>query len=119
MRKSIGIVLFIVITLVLVNDVGRYAKASYDVNNVAMETGDRLSPRGDKDRNQNATMAAEYAAGRGTTVYLYDQDENTFHAWLQAPVEGTWILATVLTYFSGGTFTQPYYVKSETQGSFR
>lgn len=118
MRKSIGIILLIVLAATFVNDVGRFAKASYDINNVAVETADRLSSQRDRTRNQNATMAAEYAAARGTTVYLYDQDKNTYHAWFQAPLEGTWILGTVMSYYGGGLLTDPYYVKSEAEGSF-
>lgn len=119
MRRSIGIILAIVLTATLVNDVGRFAKASYDIDNVAAQIADRLLSQKSQSRNQNATMAAEYAAQRGTTVYLYDQDETSFHAWLQAPLGGTWILGTVLSYYGGGSLNEPFYVKSEAEGRFR
>ena len=96
MKKIILTVLFIALAATLVNDIGRYAKARYDLSKIALETIDNTSGSREQSRDQNARDAAQFAASRGAVVYAYDEDDEQIRVWLQMPVEGTWVLGPLM-----------------------
>lgn len=119
MKKIILTILFVAIAAVLVNDVGRYAKAQYDLDRIALETVEALSDQGARSRDQNAKDAAQRAASRGAVVYAYDQDDERTYAWLQMPVEGTWVMGPTLSLLAGESLETPYLIQIEKSATFQ
>ncbi len=119
MKKIFWTVLFVALAATFVNDVGRYAKARYDVSKIATETVQNVSNSRDQSRDQNARDAAQYAASRGATVYAYDQDDSKVYAWLQMPVEGTWVLGPGMALLAGEPIKTPYLVHLDESAFFQ
>lgn len=119
MKKIIWTVVFVALAATFVNDVGRYAKARYDLSKIALETVGQVSTMRSQSRDQNARDAARYASSRGATVYAYDEDDSRVYVWLQMPVEGTWILAPGLALIAGEPYRQPYLVHIEESAFFQ
>ncbi|MRR11997.1 hypothetical protein EG835_05890 [bacterium] len=102
MKKILVTVLVVAFIATLINDVGRYARARYELGNIARDTAENIALSGEHvERNTNATAAATYAATRGATVYLYDQDEKKAYVWVEMPVEGTWVWAPLAAQQAG------------------
>jgi hypothetical protein len=97
MKKILITVLVVAAVATLVNDIGRYGKAYYDVDVIGTDTADNIA-LGSKatSRDKNAIAAATYAAARGATVYMYDQDDRLVRVWVEMPVTGTWLLQYVM-----------------------
>lgn len=120
MRKILTTVLIVAVIATLVNDIGRYAKAYYDVGIVGTDTADNIA-LGNKltPRDTNARAAAAYAASRGATVYMYDQDEQTVRVWVEMPVQGTWLLRRVMAWQNGEPQTSPLKVQTEHKSNWK
>lgn len=114
MKKTLITILVVAVIATLVNDIGRYAKAQYDVGIVGTDTADTIA-LGSKltGRDQNATAAATYASARGATVYMYDQDEQTVNVWVEMPVQGTWLLHRAMAWQNKEPQTSPLKVQTE------
>lgn len=94
MKKILTTLIVVAIAATLINDVGRYAKARYDLSVIGQDAADHISLIGKQaSRDSNATAAAAFTAAQGATVYLYDQNETETHLWVEMPVGGTWLWA--------------------------
>lgn len=120
MKKILITVLVVAVVATLVNDIGRYAKAYYDVGIVGTDTADNIA-LGSKltGRDPNAKAAAAYAAARGATVYMYDQDEETVHVWVEMPVAGTWLMRRAMAWQNGEPQTAPLKVQTERKSRWK
>lgn len=119
MKKTITTIISVLLVIAVVNDLARYAKASYDLNNIAEEAADQLSTNRSKSRDSNARDAVEYATARGATVYLFDQTNETIHVWVQMPLTGTWILGPAMALVAGESISTPYQLQADAQARFR
>lgn len=114
MKKILTTVLVIALAATFINDVGRYARARYELSVVGQDTADRIALSGkDNSRDKNATAAAQYAAAQGATVYLYDQDDQKVHLWVEMPVSDTWLWHRVAALQNGEPQTAPFMAQTE------
>lgn len=120
MKKTLITVLVIAVVATLVNDIGRYGKAYYDVGVIGTDTANTMA-LGSKEasRDANAQAAAAYAVSRGATVYMYDQDEKLVHVWVEMPVNGTWLLHRVMAAQAGEPQTSPLKVRTDSKSYWK
>ena len=111
-KKSVIIILFIVIVIAVVNDVGRYVITWYNLDEVTRETADLAASVRDS-RDKAAAAAADYAATQGVTVYAYDEKDGSVYVWTETPLEGTWALGSVLLVVQGGRLSGQYQLRAE------
>ncbi|MHB9002617.1 MAG: hypothetical protein ACYC6C_00945 [Coriobacteriia bacterium] len=110
MKKTLITVLVIAVIATLVNDIGRYAKAYYDVDVIGTDTANTIAlGRKEASRDTNARAAAEYAFSRGVTIYMYDQDERQVRVWAEMPVTGTWLWHRVTSPLKVQTQSKSYW----------
>jgi len=114
MKKVLGIALAVVIVATLLNDVGVYLRAWYDLDVIAQETARVASLTMVRERDSVATKAADYARTQGATVYMYDQNEKEIHVWVEAPVPGTWVLGYATAIYYSQPLDTPYKLRTDT-----
>lgn len=94
MKKLIVIALIVALGAVFVNDVGRFARARFNLdestNRVVDETA---SFAGSLSRDKAAMQAATLAQQHGIRVYQYDQNGTGVELWTEIDVPGTWVLS--------------------------
>jgi len=102
MKKLIIIALVVVVGAVFVNDVGRFTRSRYNLDNATNQIVDEIAftaaslPR-DKAAGQVAALAQE----KGIRVYQYDQNGTGVQVWTELPIEGTWVLGRFVAWRSG------------------
>lgn len=98
MKKLLGIALLLAIVATGINDLGRWATASYDLgittDGIAQHAAD-IERRTRGSRESVGIAAAVYGSQQGVTVTTYDQDDTRVYVTTQAKVTGTWLLAPV------------------------
>lgn len=114
MKKVLGIALAVVIVATLLNDVGVYLRAWYDLDVIAQETARVASSTMVRERDKVATTAADFARTQGATVYMYDQNDKEIHVWVEVPVPGTWVLGYATALYYGQPLDTPYKLRTDT-----
>jgi Na+-transporting methylmalonyl-CoA/oxaloacetate decarboxylase gamma subunit len=112
-KKVVIIMLVVLVTIAVVNDIGRYVVTWFNIDEVTRETTKVAASAANQGRDAAATAAVNYAATQDVTVYAYDQDESTVYVWTEKDLDGTWALGPILVTIQGGRLTDPYKVRSE------
>ena len=94
MKKLIIIALVIAVGAVFVNDVGRFTRARYNLDEATNYVVDETaSAAGSLTRDKAAMKAAGLAQEEGIRVYQYNQNGTGVEVWTEIDVAGTWVLA--------------------------
>jgi hypothetical protein len=109
MKTLLKIVLVIVLAVVVINEVGRYAQAGEKLNDVTNQLGEWAQ---NNARSLGQTKAgaqlAVLATQDGIVVTAYGQDDTTFTMYTQAPVEGSWVVGPFLAWRAKKPLSTPY-----------
>ncbi len=109
MKTLLKIVVVIVIAIVIVNEVGRYAQAGETLNDgtnqLAEWAANNARPLG---QSRAGSQLAAIGAEKGVVVTAYGQDDTTFTMYTQAPVEGSWIVGPFLAWQAKKPLSTPY-----------
>ena len=109
MRTFLIIVLIIGVAAVFLNDVGRYARAKYDLDIATDRIVDDLSQYARRrTRNEAAIKAAALGQNEGVEVYQYDQDDAGVRVWTRVPVSGTLIVGPYLAWQANKPLNTPF-----------
>lgn len=120
MKRLIIIIVIVAIGAAFVNDVGRYARTRYNLDeatNVVVDAA--ASTARDKTREQAARQAASDGAAEGIRVTAYNQDELKVQVWTEADVEGTWVLARVTAWQKDLPAGTPYVLQDYGESVYR
>lgn len=116
MRKTFAIALSVAIAVVLVNDLSRLVSTHLALDNVATiavyeAVGVARGNMADVERGYEA--AQSFAESEGANVYGYLQEDEIVKVWVEAPVEGTILIAPIFSLWSGGSWTDPLFIRKE------
>lgn len=93
MKKLIVIALVVALGAVFINDIGRFARSRYNLDNATNQVVDEIASRAASlPRDKAAGQVAALAQQHGIRVYQYDQNGTGVQVWTELPVEGTWVL---------------------------
>ncbi len=93
MKKLVVIALVLALAVTFVHDLGAYVGARRAVVEATRDAADVAAGLATSGRDAAARAAADSAADRGVTVYLYNQDSTRVEVWGKIEVEGTWVYA--------------------------
>jgi len=101
-KKLIVIALVLAVGAAFVNDVGRFTRSRYNLDNATHQIVDEIAARaGRLPRDQAAGQVAALAQEKGIRVYQYDQNGTGVQVWTELPIEGTWVLGRFVAWRSG------------------
>ena len=113
MVKRILIILFaIIVGIALVNDVGRYIVSYFSLSDTTQQAT-LAAARAGSNRDAAAVAAASYASDKGATVYAFDMDGSRVFVYTEMPLDGTWMLAPIMTTIQGGRPADDYMLRAE------
>jgi hypothetical protein len=108
-KTLLKLVLVIVIAVVIINEVGRYAQAGERLNDATNQLAEWAQ---NNARTLGQTRAgariAVMAMEQGIIVTNYGQDDTTFTMYTQAPVEGSWVVGPFLAWRAKKPLSTPY-----------
>jgi hypothetical protein len=114
MKTLLKILLVIVLAVVIINEVGRYAQAGEKLNDVTNEVAEWAQNNADDKGSAKAgTAVATMAAAQGVTVTAYGQDGTTVTIYTQAPVEGSWVVGPFLAWRAKKALDTPYTMEKQ------
>lgn len=91
MKKVLVIALIVGVAVTFVHDLGAYVDVRRTLVEATRDAADIAAGLATTGRDTAARAAADAAAERGVTVYLYDQDDTRVEIWAKMEVEGTWV----------------------------
>ena len=112
-KKVVIIMLVVIVTIAIVNDIGRYVITWFNLDEVTRETSKVATAAAAQGRDAAAAAAVDYAATQDVTLYAYDQNDATVYVWTEANLDGTWALGPILVTVRGGRLADPYKVRAE------
>ncbi len=90
MKKFLIVIVIAAVAVVFLNDVGIFVNTRRNLIEATREAAETAAGVGGT-RDDAARVAADRAAERGITVYLYDQDETQVEVWTKVDLDGTWV----------------------------
>jgi len=112
-KKLIVIALVVALAAVFINDVGKFTRSRYNLDNATKQVVDEIaSHAGSLPRDQAAQQAATLAQQNGIRVYQYDQNGTGVQVWTELPVEGTWVLGRLAAWRSGKPLDTAYVLRN-------
>ncbi len=109
MKTLLKIVLVVVIAVIIINEVGRYAQAGEKLNDATNQLSEwaqtNARPLG---QTQAGVRLAAMAQQEGVVVTAYGQDDTTFTLYTQAPVKGSWIIGPFIAWRAKKALSTPY-----------
>jgi len=113
MMKRILIILFVVVVgIAIINDVGRYIVSYFNLSDTTQQAT-LAAARVGSNRDAAAVAAASYASDKGVTVYAFDMDGSRVFVYTEMPLDGTWVLAPIMTTIQGGRAADDYMLRAE------
>lgn len=113
MMKRILIILFVIVLgVAAVNDIGRYVVSYFSLSDTTQQAA-LAAARTGNNRDEAAVVAASYASDKGVAVYAFDMDGSRVYVYTEMPLDGTWVLAPILTTIQGGRTTDDYMLRAE------
>ena len=112
-KKVVIIMLIVIVTIAVVNDVGRYVITWFNLDETTREASKVAATAAKQGRDAAAGAAVDYAATQDVVVYAYDQDDAMVHVWTEADLDGTWMLEPVLVTVQGGKLADSYKIRAE------
>ena len=113
MMKRILIILFVIIVgIAIVNDVGRYIVSYFNLSDTTQQAT-LAAARAGNSRDVAAVAAVSYASDKGVAVYAFDMDGSRVYVYTEIPLDGTWVLAPIMTTIQGGRLTDDYMLRAE------
>lgn len=111
-KRIVAVVLVVIITIAVINDIGRYIIVWYALDETTRETS-RVASEAEGGRDRAAQSAVGYAATQGATVYAYDEKDGKVYVWTEAELDGTWFLDSILLVVQGVSPSEPYMLRAE------
>ena len=109
MKTLLKIVLVVVIAIVAINEIGRYAQAGENLNDVSNQLSDWAQANAmSLGQSKAGVQLAALAQQEGVLVTAYGQDDTTFTLYTQAPVKGSWIVGPFLAWRAKKPLSTPY-----------
>ena len=119
MKTLLKIVLVIVIAVVIVNEVGRYAQAGEKLNDVTNQLSEFAQNQGPgAGRAKTGSQLAAMALQEGIVVRAYDQDATTFTIHTLAPIEGSWVVGPLIAWRAKQPLKTPYTMEKQISRPF-
>lgn len=108
-KTVLKITLFVLIAVLIVNDLGRFVQAEFNIN----DTTTKLLNFGAKNgralgRDEAAKQASAFATRHGVVLTGYGQDEETVSLVTVTPLEGTWVIVPFINLISKKPIYGPY-----------
>jgi len=100
-KKLLIIAVVLAVAITFVHDLGSYVNARRRLIEGSREAAELAAGMGASSRDEAARAAAERAAERGVTVYMYNQDSTRVEVWAKIEVEDTWVYAPVTAFIEG------------------
>jgi len=120
MKRIIVIVIVLAIAAAFINDVGRYARTRYNLDEATNDVVDAAaSTARDKSRNEAAMEAARNAQADGIRVTAFSKDDLKVQVWTAADVTGTWVLGRFSAWRKGLDPETPYVLVNYSEGVYR
>lgn len=120
MKKLIIIALVVALGAVFVNDMGRFTRARYNLDEATNQVVDETASfAGSMTRDQAAMKAATLGQERGVRVYQYDQNGTGVEVWTQIDVPGTLVLARYAAWRDGKPQETAYVLRDYGASVFR
>lgn len=107
MKKLLIIAVVLAVAITFVHDLGAYVNARRALIEGSREAAEVAAGLGSSGRDEAARSAAEKAAERGVTVYMYNQDSTRVEVWAKIEVDETWVYAPVTALIEGRDADQP------------
>jgi len=109
MKTLLKIVLVVVIAVVIINEVGRYAQAGEKLNDATNQLSEWAQTNARTlGQTQAGVQLAAMAKQEGIVVTAYGQDGTTFTLYTQAPVEGSWVVGPFIAWRAKKALSTPY-----------
>lgn len=113
MMKRILIILFVIaLGIAIVNDGGRYIAGYFNLSDTTQQAT-LAAARAGSSRDAAAAAAVSYASDKGATVYAFDMDDSRVFVYTEMPLNGTWVLAPIMTTIKGGRPADDYMLRAE------
>ena len=113
MVKRILIILIVIVVGVgAVNDIGRYIIGTFNLSDTTQQAA-LAAARTGGDRDDVAVVAASYASDRGVSVYAFKMDDSRVFVYTEMPLEGTWVLSSILMTIQSGDLDDNYMLRAE------
>lgn len=107
MKKLLIVAVVLAVAITFVHDLGVYVSARRALVESTRDAAELAAGMSNASRDEAARAAADKAAERGVTVYMYDQDGTRVELWTRIEVEGTWVYAPVSAFIEGRASEDP------------
>jgi hypothetical protein len=124
MKRIIGIVIFVAILAIILNDGGRWFNAKASLRTATSDlSGWASASARSLGRDRASQELVNQATIRGIRVYQYGQDDNGIQIWTESDVRGTWVLGPYIALTKGIPFNQAighsFVVQDYSQAQYR